>query len=389
VLDTATRRFPDDPEVWYRLGDARYHMLSMGQAPAESYARAREAFDKSIQLDSAFGPSYIHPVDLALRAQDVDGARRYMRNYLALKPHDTYATSFRLLQRLTDPKQNPQVPLDSIWRGGQSVVANVMSGLQWYFDDDETVVRLLRSGQSGGGDPRLAQQARVGLATTLAMRGKVREATALTSDSVLWQLRPELALVGAFPADSMDRKGRELLKGDSVTAIASSFVFRTWAERGDTAPLLAALRLSERWPVTATGAQYWPVMTRGYLALARRDSAAALREFAAVPDSFCTQYGACHIARYTKVQLLLAVGRNADAARTLDMDFGYQGPLGVLWQLAKGQANERVGNRAKAIDAYTFVANAFRKADPALQPVAEEARKGLRRLAADRPPSGG
>ncbi|MFL5582887.1 MAG: protein kinase domain-containing protein [Gemmatimonadaceae bacterium] len=388
LLDSAVRRFPDDPEIWYRLGDARYHMLAMGQAP-ETYHRAREAFDRSISLDSAFGPSYIHPVDIALREQDVEGARRYMASYLALKPHDTYARSFRLLQELTDAEAARGVPPDSVWSGGPSVISNVISGMQWVFDENETILRLLRNAGDAGGDPRLAQQAKNGLAYMLAMRGHVREAVQLTSDSTLWYMRPDLALVGAFPSDSMDRKGREFLRGDSLTQIASSYVFRTWADRGDTVPLLEALRLSERWPITASGARYWPVVARGYLALARRDTAAALNELMVVPDTFCVGYPACHITRYTKAQLLLAKGRNAEAAKTLDIDFQYTGPLGVLWQLAKGQAHERLGDREKAIDAYTFVANAFRKADPPLQPVAEEARKGLRRLAADRAASGG
>jgi len=390
VLDTAVRRFPDDPEIWYRLGDARYHMLSMGQAP-ETWARAREAFDKSIALDSAFGPSYIHPVDLALREQDVDGARRYMRSYLALEPHDPYKSSFELLLRLIDPKQAREVPADSVWAKGQAVASNVIAGLQWYFDDDESIVRVLDAAKDAKDLPSPQREGlQRGVYVMHAMRGQVGVvAEAVAKDSTLWFLTPDLVLVGAMPADSIERRARGWLHGDSTMQVASAYAFRSWAERGDTASLAEALRRSDRWPATATGTKFWPTVVRGYVALAKRDTAAALAQFATVPDTFCVQYQPCHVTRYTKAQLLLAAGRNAEAARTLDIDFAFNGPLGVLWQLARGQAHERLKDREKAIDAYTFVANAFRKADPSLRPVAEEARKGLQRLAADRAPSGG
>src|SRR6185369_227639 len=70
TLETGTRRWPNDPELWHRLGDVRYHYLFF--VPNAHYADARKAFDRSIALDSAFAPSYIHMPDLALRAQDPD-----------------------------------------------------------------------------------------------------------------------------------------------------------------------------------------------------------------------------------------------------------------------------------------------------------------------------
>ena len=52
-----TRRYPDDYEAWYVLGEARYHWGSpVGSSPRE----ALEAFDRAIRSDPSFAPAYIH-----------------------------------------------------------------------------------------------------------------------------------------------------------------------------------------------------------------------------------------------------------------------------------------------------------------------------------------
>ena len=57
--------------------------------------------------------------------------------------------------------------------------------------------------------------------------------------------------------------------------------------------------------------------------------------------------------------------------------------LRVMWMLERGRVNERLGARPKAIDAYLYVANAWRHADPLLLPYVTEARRGLERLSSD------
>ena len=45
--------------------------------------------------------------------------------------------------------------------------------------------------------------------------------------------------------------------------------------------------------------------------------------------------------------------------------------------------NDRLGNEDEAIEAYAFVADSWRQADPGLQPVVEEARAALARLSGE------
>jgi serine/threonine-protein kinase len=75
ALEEAMRRYPEDPEVWYQLGEARFHR---GFVVGSSWGDARAAFDRAIALDSGFAPAYIHPVEIALSDGDAESARRYV-----------------------------------------------------------------------------------------------------------------------------------------------------------------------------------------------------------------------------------------------------------------------------------------------------------------------
>jgi len=118
---------------------------------------------------------------------------------------------------------------------------------------------------------------------------------------------------------------------------------------------------------------------RAFLALARRDTAEALKRLAALPDSLCIFCS--YLPRLAYVQLLEARRRDREAALLLERPSTfYMAPTWGLWQLLRGRVNERLGDRDKAIDAYRFVADVWRNADPELQPYVDEAKAALKRL---------
>jgi hypothetical protein len=85
TLGEAARRYPKDPDVWYRLGDARFH----GEPPfGGPPAQVLEAFDHAIALDPGFAPAYEHTVQLAIRLNRPDLARKYADAYLRLDSSD-------------------------------------------------------------------------------------------------------------------------------------------------------------------------------------------------------------------------------------------------------------------------------------------------------------
>src|SRR3989449_11521897 len=52
------RRYPEDPEIWYNLGEARYH-FGFGPGGSATQRQIREAMDRAIALDSGFAPAIV------------------------------------------------------------------------------------------------------------------------------------------------------------------------------------------------------------------------------------------------------------------------------------------------------------------------------------------
>ncbi|HEY8197133.1 MAG TPA: BTAD domain-containing putative transcriptional regulator, partial [Gemmatimonadales bacterium] len=104
TFEEATHRYPEDPEVAYRFGDALYHSEPpLGGTPAQ----ALEVFDHVINLDPGFAPGYEHTVELAIRLHRPDLARKYAAGYLRLDPTDANAPSTRLAAVLLDSERSP------------------------------------------------------------------------------------------------------------------------------------------------------------------------------------------------------------------------------------------------------------------------------------------
>ena len=124
------------------------------------------------------------------------------------------------------------------------------------------------------------------------------------------------------------------------------------------------------------------VSGRGYLALARRDSATALRVLAGTKDTLAECWSDNRVAI---VQLLVAAGRYREAAHRLERRWPgstacSNGVDDVLWTLERARVLDRLGRRDEAASNYAIVMAAWRTADPALQPYVHEASEALHRL---------
>jgi len=403
TLEEATRRYPEDPEIWYELGEARYH-VGFGPGGSVTQQQIREAMDRAIALDSGFAPAIVsHTIECALRSQDVAAARRYTRAYLALGRAADY---FPVVAYIDD-----QLGADrSAARHGDSILA-AMSGEQllntWFTlsgwpDTAEVAVSVARRLTEprgvpiSGGDSSLAA---VQLAYTLAYRGHLREALLAGGSQRPPWLVVEAALVGTIRPDSAASEfARWLRDGANWFGLdETDLALPWWTSRKDTLALLAFPRRADEVERSTRGrgkAELWKhhnpwvdwrysaAAARGDLALARGDTSEALQRFVALPDSLCPD---CEAHRLITAQLLEARGREREAASMLDREIGHSPPSfwEPFWALERARVNERLGNRAKALAGYSFVAAVWMHADPELQPYVAEARAALKRLSAE------
>ncbi|HLB37357.1 MAG TPA: protein kinase [Gemmatimonadales bacterium] len=394
ILEEAVRRYPNDPEVWYELGDARVHWAVPGRTTPQT---ALEPLARTIALDSAFGPAYLHAPGLALQLGRADVARRYLATYAALGDVDVTTEGMNLVHRLL-AQGMPRSP--ALERAIDSTPAYDLFAafltMQAFPDSAETALRIARALAAGPpyGEPWIDDPGFRGLvlALGLAQRGYLREATQAAG---WWPpLFASAAVLGGVPAGSAQAALAAWLADPVPETPTSQFVetristLPWWMEGRDTATLD---RFTARWDSVAaaradqaavrTVARYAADAGRAYATLARGDTANAVRRFAALPESVC----ACVFDRVITAQLLARRGRLAEAAALLDRSW----PVALLpdvveavRRLERARAAEQLGQREAALDNYAYVAAVWRSPDPELQPLAREATEALRRLGA-------
>ncbi|MEO6055844.1 MAG: protein kinase [Gemmatimonadales bacterium] len=408
ALEEAVRRYPGDLEAWYLLGETRMHMpFPIGTPPATTL----ETFSRTIALDSGFAPAYEHMADLAIRLGRPELARRFAAAYVSLYPDPGTTSHFRLALLALDPTQSgaadtarlvDTASVSAIWRAATDI-------LGFFTDSGETQVRLLRTlgepHRSAGGDAGWVLDSLMWpqyVAAALAYRGHLREAYQTDRRLVLdpgaskWSLIDDpfldLALLGVVPDSIAERVFARALE---PTAPWGSWGtprhlrgLPWWLAHGDSASLTRfAARAAEETrrpnpPRVVLRSRLLGATSTAYAALARGDSAGALRYLEAIPDTLCL-VGDCFHLKLTLARLLSARGDDRRAGVLLERWRWGAGasPWFVLATLERGRVAERLGEREKAIESYRFVTEAWRRPDPELQPYVSEAREALGRLA--------
>jgi serine/threonine-protein kinase len=388
ILKQAVARYPDDPEAWYQLGEALFHV---GPKAGVTLEDQRKAFDHAIALDPGFLEPEPHAISLAIQFGDTALGRQYASAYLARNPGVDQGAGVRIVNALlTLP------PLDSasLARWADSVrderaLERAREALGRWADPAETGLRLIESTIAPAG--RLRDPSDVPrLAHWLASRGHVRAAAAMLgreSSAGRPHLYVDLALLGAVPAET----AAATLKGWQSDELLSSLSLPWWAAQGDTATLVrlarradSTSRIEDQAPWEQDQRRYLAEAARAYLALARHDTAEAVRRFPTLPDSLCLE---CDFDRLQTAMLLAAAKRGGEAYERLQLVFPAGDlkepprPSETLWVLERGKVAEGLGDRATAARAYSWVAGIWRNADPELRPYVREARAGLERLA--------
>jgi serine/threonine-protein kinase len=381
TLEYAAQRYPSDPQVWFELGEARYHY---GPNLAVTDQAAYEAFQRAVALDSAFAPAYRHQIELALLLGDREAAQRIAADYVNRSDPSAHRDAAAVSAALLDPgradEPSTQAALEALPR---EAFFQTYYDLKWWIDPAETSKRVARAWYSADS----SSLSRQSLALALAYRGHLAEAYDLIggNEPALFAV---LARFGAIPRDTANAQFAAWLGERNVAGIQSGH--RWWAATGDTAALAGAVAYWDSLETAFPYEQTYRVRdimrsVRAYLALARGDTVGAVSLFATVPawpNRFFNYY-----ERLTRAQLLSRTGRDREAAELLDnMPFLREfSPTAdaIVTELERGRVHERLGNREIALRAYGTVVDAWRDADPVLQPLVAEAREAIARLAAE------
>jgi eukaryotic-like serine/threonine-protein kinase len=389
TLRRATNRYEQDAESWYRLADAYFH-FGIGPGLSVPETEILETFDRSISLDSAFAPAYIHPVELGFSVGDSARGLRYARRYFALRPSDVSAAGTLLAAQLmagtTDELLEARQTVDT---ASADLLFQAYAAARRARDQRGVALELLRamSHTHRADYPPLANAAfaRRRLALQLAYRGKFAEASEIAEireSSVLAEMA--LASLGveseARPvfAEWLRTNPREAVYEFPLLAFAGAW----WAQQRDTVSLREMARRVTVAPANVAEARtgaYSAAVAGAYLALARGDTAESLRRFAALPDSLCEL---CSVPRFVYARLLASTGHPREAAAILaERSTLLPSAIDVLWALERARVAERLGDTATARRSYAVVATAWRDADADLAPVVDGARTALKRLA--------
>jgi serine/threonine-protein kinase len=382
----AVRRYPQDSYAWYILADAHYH-YGLGPGLHQGEAEQLALWDRIIRLDSSFVPGYVHAIELALQLGDDARARRYSTTYAALGAQDRDAAGMLIVDRFIrrDLRSAAELEhlldtasIDALWQAAISFLTVPDSA---YVGERLSRAVALKPLTDTGFVTNEAMRA-YPVVAGLSLRGHLREAIRYAGP-----ITSELALaaeVGALPVDSARRIfGRALDQGSSAVLMAAE---PFWLAQRDTVSLTRAIAWSDSVVRTDSSkrmvvlrARVLARTARAHRALARGDTAGALREIEAFPDTLCPE---CSEQRLFKARLLAAHGRDREALGLLDQGFdGHQ--LYVSWVLERARIEERLGLRARAIEDYGLVTRFWRDPDPELLPLRDEARAALARLTSE------
>jgi tetratricopeptide (TPR) repeat protein len=389
-LEDAARNYPDDPEVWYLLGDFYLHFgLEAGMADTGDIL---EAFERAVSLDPDFTPYHIHLIELYTAHADTVKARAAMEKYERLSPGDLRARPYlRLAHDLfltpLDEREAVLVSLDTV---PEVIITDVGTLMQWAaYPDKDWMVRVARKAFERTGHRTWYRN----LGNTLLHQGDL---TALSDHLLAPAVNPAFPAGGAVTLSLLDlsipeelasvAENPELCPDREDPGIICLYVSGFMAARiGDSNRFSEIVTLNRKLarslaesPRGKSHAEFhgalaenlegiWEVYQRGDLAAARRKFRATLPQF---PNN---------LGVYTRWLLADAL-EEARPQEALSLLENMGGWVEGYAQVRIGRIREGMGDLRVAEAAFRKAAQIFAAGDPD-NPYLVEAREALDRLA--------
>jgi hypothetical protein len=396
ILDTLTRRYPDDVEGWVALGERYYHDRGPALLPTSTY---RGAFTRALRLNPYYREPYLHLIEDAFFRLDSVGARRLIEEHAAID-RDQTGCSIRLTYDLVWGSEAAveralraldTIPPSAIWSGCLPTIGPVPLSPR-VMDRLGAMYRMVADTAT---TRRPVSQAFVNLRfRMLAPRGRGAE------------LQRELAELEGVTGPSWWAEWGQIflyLSGfpDSAAAHRAATTMMTTAPPGGRFAIGMLAVTERRWAdadqhgaalirqaddlttmgdtVLANAAKSYAAALRAYMGLVRGDRG-RLMELELVLRQLPRTTDLSHAyLRYRVGQLLFEWGRLHDAERYF-LSFGPIDFYTSQAELYLGRIREALGRPAEAMEHYRRFITWWQYADPSLRPPLEEARAALRRL---------
>jgi serine/threonine-protein kinase len=385
-------RYPDDVDGWFLLGETQYHSRQLvGYDPAT----LRAPFDSVLARDSTLTPAAIHPAEVSLQMRDQAGFERY-RRVLATSGNPQENLAYQAAGDLAfGTRVADSATALAMLRYGGSLGAAIGGIFAGDPTADTIVARLEPWRQFGRLLPANGQvQFLAGRGITLAALGQFAAAAAVAD--TLMKVSPDQAfgvllaplLQGYAPRDYQPAALAPLMRPPFKSPFqiyAASIVHLNRGERAVAVRLLDSLLGHQTpnmppqfWAITRA-AKGWATMMGGDTTTGLQAMRTGLEEAGAGWNNFLTvplrlQLGAAlaqHPGTRQEGLMLLKYGLTTDIGAA---------PMTLL---ALGRAEESLGDRAAAADAYGRLLALWDKADPMLAPRVAEVRDALQRVTAE------
>jgi len=388
-LRQAVRENPDDAFLWFLLGE---HYLHVGTASGafDDYAREAElAFERAMRLVPDFAQYRFHLIELAFSRADSARAAELIAGLEQVAPEAReFGVHFRVAFRSSPDRPGLEADLDTLEQlDALDHAYSKLLGHPRLWPAAQAVIERKRDGPFGRDCGQMQHSLTVGrfreyLAEAAAPPG---ESTCLyiadmfdlpvseeVLDSVMTARLDTVLRAGASPIGLRDF-GVPVFLADRGRWAAYDSVVALWRASADLAVAQDEPLLERFWG-------YWIRMLEAYALWTRGEPEQAAEMLEDLP--LLARFHSADV-RWWLGNLYMELDRPADAAgqfRTLQGV--YDTPNWTLAYYRLGEAYEQLGETEKARAQYAYFVDAWRNADPELQPWVDRARARLESIPA-------
>lgn len=402
TLEELTRRYPDDVDGWYALGEAYLHQ---GDKALYTVDDADRAFRSAIALDASFSPAYIHLVEHSLHHRDSASAMRLMEGFREAGGASPANPEYRAWELLVALTWGDSVTRERVTAGLDTVESEVLrtayvtalAGTGGLSEQGMAITRALMDprrptvdhlwGHFGTGRFYLArgqlQSARDAFLASAELAGQVESFE--TKTNLLWYIWDHGVEASARKALRTAQTYWTPRMRFYIGALAASDGHWDDVERElEWLEAAAARAEASQGKADSLNAIGYAGALRCYAALRRGDLARATMEFKKLAPGYWGPFeGPDHqFLRYELGRALLEQGEPMEAERYLrSLELSQR--FGVPAQYYLGRVYEELGDTEQAKLSYGRFVRAWEDCDPELRPRWERGSEALARLTAD------